>query len=361
MNPSTLGWKALFAVGAMAIVASLLAVFQQGLIRPHTTEAALPPQVQGIAVTTTSVIKDRGSETLVFMGTITANKDVDVISETQGRITKMHAHLGDRVRAGSLLFEVDNELYEANKKTAQANFLKSRKDLDRYKALFASGVVSANELESVHLAYASAEAQHTAAQRQYRDSFVKSPIDGIVSAMNVEQGTVVHAGMTVANIVDITRLKIKLNVAEADAFKLRTGDTVEIVTDVYPGISFSGTMSAIGHKADDLHTYPVEIAMTNSSQHPLKAGMFCRVSFTTKTDGEVLSIPREALLGSTRNPKVFVVSDGKARSRDIITGTSRGLRIEVREGLTLGEQVIISGRNLVRDNDPVKVVREAGK
>lgn len=361
MKPKTLRWKTLSALAVMACVAVILAAFQQGLLRPGATEAALQPRVQGVVVTAAPVVKDRLRESLTLMGTITADRDVAVVSETQGRITTMHAELGDSLRAGSLLFEVDSEVMHAQLKAAQTNFLKAQKDLDRYEALFARGVVSANEIESTRLAYAAAETQNTLAQRQYRDTFVRSPIEGIVSAMNVEKGTVVQPGMVVANVVDISRLKVRLSVAESDAFRLAAGARVDVVTDVYPGVTFPGTIHAVGHKADELHTYPVEITMKNSVEHPLRAGMFCRASLPVHAGEEVLSIPREALTGSSREPKVFVVQDGHARLRDIVTGSSRGLRIEVRKGLAQGELVIVSGRNLVKDNDVVQVVREGGQ
>ena len=166
----------------------------------------------------------------------------------------------------------------------------------------------------------------------------------------------VQPGMVVSNVVDISKLKVRLNVAEQDAFKLKVGDPVEVSTDVYPGKTFSGRIASISAKGDESHTYPVEITLPNSKVNPLKAGMFGRVSFVSMTSSRALSIPRESLVGSIRNPQVFVIENGLAKHRDLVVGDVIGKNISVLKGLREGETVVVSGQNNLKDSVTVEVV-----
>jgi len=101
----------------------------------------------------------------------------------------------------------------------------------------------------------------------------------------------------------------------------------------------------------------VEIRFENSKEHPLRAGMFGRVSFVSISGGEELNIPREALIGSMKNPRVYVVTGGVARLRQINVGSEYGTRIVVLEGLTEGETIVVNGQNNLKDSVAVSIVR----
>ena len=313
--------------------------------------------VKFLPVTLVPVQKQQLSENLSLTGTITANNDVAVQSETEGRVTKVLVEIGDRVKAGDVLVQVDDELKQANYAAAEVNYEKLKKDLERYQKMYKENSVSDAQLEGARLAYKSAEAQYIVARRQFNDTRIKTPISGIVTSRVVDVGASVQKNNLVANVVDLSMLKVKLNVAEDDAFKLKAGDAVEVTTDVYPGITFSGSIETISAKGDEAHTYPVQIRLANNDTHPLKAGMFGRVAFTSITSGKVLSIPRETLLGSTKSAQVFVVDNGIAHLRSVIIGSEVGTNLQVLSGLTEGEQVVLSGQNNLKDNVAVTIVQ----
>lgn len=313
--------------------------------------------VKFLPVTLVPVQKQQLSENLSLTGTITANNDVAVQSETEGRVTKVLVEIGDRVKAGDVLVQVDDELKQANYAAAEVNYEKLKKDLERYQKMYKENSVSDAQLEGARLAYKSAEAQYIVARRQFNDTRIKTPISGIVTSRVVDVGASVQKNNLVANVVDLSMLKAKLNVAEDDAFKLKAGDAVEVTTDVYPGITFSGSIETISAKGDEAHTYPVQIRLANNETHPLKAGMFGRVAFTSITSGKVLSIPRETLLGSTKSAQVFVVDNGIAHLRSVIIGSEVGTNLQVLSGLTEGEQVVLSGQNNLKDNVAVTIVQ----
>ncbi|MEJ2614961.1 MAG: efflux RND transporter periplasmic adaptor subunit, partial [Ignavibacteriaceae bacterium] len=181
-------------------------------------------KIEAYPVNVVEVTKSKAQRDLELVGTITANNDVAIVSEAQGRVTKVYAEVGDYKSAGSPLIQLDDELKLAEFKTAEVNYQKTKKDYERYRALLASKAVTDAQLENAKLAYQSAEAQYIVAKQGYEDTKISTPISGFVTSRNVDIGNYVNKNMVVAEVVDISKLKVKLNVAEADVFKLNVGD-----------------------------------------------------------------------------------------------------------------------------------------
>lgn len=314
--------------------------------------------LKDVPVNVASVTKRALQEKLSLVGTITANNDVNVVSETQGRVTAVHVKVGDYVTKGTALAHVDDELKQANFAAAEVSYEKAKKDFERYQSLLKKNTITQAQMDAARLTFKSAESQYTVARRQLNDTRITTPISGYVTARPVDVGAMVQPGTSVANVVDISTLKVRLNVAEKDAFKLKAGDRVEVTTEVYPGVSFEGKITSVSAKGDEAHTYPIEVAIPNSREHPLKAGMFGRISFSSIAASAVLTIPREALVGSIKDPRVFVVDGNVARLRSIVVETAAGGSLGVREGLAEGERVVVNGQNNLRDSTSVLIVSE---
>lgn len=314
-------------------------------------------EVRFFPVTVTPVTTQKLSEKISLVGTIVGNNDVAVVSETQGKITKVLVNVGDEVKAGDVLLQVDDELKHASFDAASVNYEKTKKDLARYITMMKEKSVSNSQLEGARLAFKAAEAQYIIARRQYNDTRIKTPISGIVTSRPFDVGTMLQTNTVAANVVDISRLKVKLNAAEQDVFKMNVGDSVQITTDIYPGVAFDGKIASISDKADEGHTYPVEVSLANSAQHPLKAGMFGRVSFIATKSIQSLSIPREALVGSMKDAQVYVVDNGIAHLRNVVIGGEFDSRLSVRSGIAEGENVVVNGQNNLKDNIAVTVLK----
>lgn len=300
------------------------------------------------------------SESFSLVGTITANNDVNIISETSGRVTAVFAKVGDYKESGSVLFQVDDELKKAALMSSEANYEKAKKDYERFNQLYKEKSASDSQLDQVKLAYSLAEAQYIVAKRQYNDTQIKTPISGYITSRYVDVGSMVQGApqaTLVANIVDISKVKVKLNVAEKDAFSLKVNDPVSITVDVYPGKVFKGKIESISYKSDEAHTFPVEISLSNENKNPLKAGMFARVEFTSLKERKSIVIPREAIVGSIRQSRVYIVQNGVAKLRDIVIGRESGTFVEVLQGLMDGEEIIVNGQNNIVENTPVTVIK----
>ncbi|MFZ1976992.1 MAG: efflux RND transporter periplasmic adaptor subunit [Bacteroidota bacterium] len=291
-----------------------------------------------------------------LVGTLNGFNDVVVLSETQGRVVKVDAEVGQYKEAGSVLVEVDSVTREAASKAAEVNYEKSKKDLERYEALYKEHSVSDTQIEQARWAFQTAESQYITAHRALTDTKITTPISGIVTARYVNVGTMTVGApqaTQIANIVDISRLKAKVQVAEKDVFRLHVGDEVDVTTDVFPNAVYTGKIFTISAKGDDGHTYAVEVLLQNPRQE-LKAGMFVHLTFKLNAQKSALIIPREAIVGSLQNAQVYVVSNNIARLRPILAGNETGTNVEVLQGLQEGEFIVVDGQNNL--NDSIKVV-----
>lgn len=315
-------------------------------------------KINAYPVTVSTVEEKKVSNNLELIGTLVGENDVQVVSEAQGKVTGIYANVGDYKTAGSVIAQLDDELKKSVYQTAEVNFEKSKKDFERYKALYNNKSVSDVQYEQAKLGFYNAQSQYVAAKKDYEDTKITAPISGMITARNIDMGTYVNKNMAVANIVDISKLKVKVGVAEKDVFSLKKGDKVIVTTSVYPGAEFSGVISTISDKGDQAHNYPVEISLNNNKEHPLKSGMFGKVSFKEKSGESRLVVSRDALVGSIKNPQVFVVENGVVHLRNITIGNVYDTNLEVMGGLRSGDKVVVNGQNNLDENTAVYVINQ---
>jgi RND family efflux transporter MFP subunit len=341
--------KLLVIIIVLAVIAGIV-----GILLYNKSKKELKIQkteiLTSIPVTVSDVTKEKLEDKLTLVGTVSPYNEVTVASETQGKIVGVYFNIGDRVSAGKVLVKVDDEIREATLKNAEANFEKATKDLERYESLYKEGSITEVQLEAARLTYKQTESQYVIAYRQLKDTRIVAPFSGVITGKMIEKGTVVSNATPIATLINIATVKVKVNIPEKDVFKLKVGDVADITTDIYKGEEFSGKVININSKGDESHTFPVEILLPNSNANPLKAGMFVNVSFGTVEKGESIVIPRVALIGSVKNPQVYVVENNIARLRNIVSGIGIGDKLEVLSGLSEGEIVVTNGQINLQDS-----------
>jgi membrane fusion protein (multidrug efflux system) len=279
------------------------------------------PVVAPVAVEVTPVAPATITERVAAVGRVSAVSDVHISSETAGRVTRVLVSVGDRVRAGQPLVIVDDEFRilavdqaRAQRLAAETQFRKAQGDAERSERLHASGDVSSTELEAYRLALRGAEAAYTSAdvalrfaQRQLADTRIKSPISGFVASRSVEVGEMVAPGTDIANVVDLSRIKVRISVSEEDITKLHAGQPASLRLDAQPDRGFEGKVLTIGRKSESPngHSYPVEVVVDNKDTELIKAGMFARVEIRSHTVTGVPAISKESLVGENAAPGVW--------------------------------------------------------
>lgn len=323
--------------------------------KKHMAAKSVPDIQLNVPVRVQEVSERTLSEPLALVGEISGENDVTVVAEAEGRVTRVHVEVGEAVKAGQSLFQIDDEIKRAEFERADVNLEKAKRDHERYNVLKTEGSASESQLEGARLALKAAEAAYTIAKRQVEDTQVRSPISGVVTARPVNVGTRVKFGDVMANVVQIAKLKTRVQVAERDVFKLKVGDAVTMKTDVYPEAVVPGRIATISDKADAAHTFAVEITCDNPQEQPLKAGMFARVLFNLSAASPTLAVPRESLTGSLRDPHVYVIDNSVATLRHVVIEEEVNGWLVVSSGLRQGEKVVVSGQNNLRDGATVTV------
>ena len=296
---------------------------------------------------------------LNYIGITEAINDVELISETSGKVKKVFVENGSRVTANSILVQVDDQILQANYKLAEAALDKAKLDLSRFETLMKEGNLSTSDLENSRIALKNAEAQFVLAKKYLSNTSIQSPINGTIVNRYVNIGSTVAPGTPVANIVDISKLKIKINIPEKDFTKIKTGETAFITSNLYPGQTLEAKVKSVSVKADESHNYSVELTIDNS-KNILSAGMYVDVGFKFSTQETVLSISRVSLIGSIKDPKVYIVQNSRAIQKEILVGGEIENRLIVLNGLSKGDQVVTEGRNNLQDGSNV-IIKDANK
>lgn len=307
-----------------------------------------------VTVSVVEVSKDALNQKINLTGTIQAEKEVIVVSETSGKILRLDVKIGDRVGKSSAIAHVDNTLQNAAFAAVKAKYYKTKKDLERYENLFSEKNLSESDLEMARLNLHAAEAEYAAAKKQMDNTVITAPFGGYIADRFVEEGTVVDPGKQIATVVDLSTLKLRVNFNELDAYRIKINDKVKVLTDVYPGVEFTGRVSAIGYKADESRNFPVEIKLSNSTKNPLRSGLTARIEMIPSQTNAVI-IPRASLSPNFKKPTVFIMNNNKADAREIITGRENNEYVEVVSGLSVGEKVILKGINNLKPGSIVQL------
>lgn len=288
-------------------------------------------------------------------GNFVPNQDLQLSAENSGRVTSIRVKEGDYVSKGQVLATIDDKYLSLDLQTANEAYQKLKTDKQRYESSFKTGGVTRAQLDEIELQLRNAEIRVEQAQRRIHDASVKAPFGGVINKKMIEMGAFLSPGTPLFDIVDVSNLKLNVAVNERQVVQLKKGDKVEITVPVFPDKKFTGTISFISSKADAALNFPVEIKVDNQKGQSIKAGMYASANFKFDNSGSKILIPRSAFVGSVNNNEVYVVKGNKAELRHVTPGAVIGERVEILDGLTEGEQVVVSGQINLNDGETVEV------
>jgi membrane fusion protein, heavy metal efflux system len=310
----------------------------------------------------------------------------------EGRIVKLYAGQGSRVRKGQKLAELESadiDQAEADylkaladsenaKRSAAAEIKLAQQTYDRTKALYEKTVVAGKNLQSaehdLEVAKATAEnnaastkATLTAARRHLlilglNDAAIdalgtkqglaatfslNSPIDGVVVERNATIGATVGTDANVFKIIDTSRVWVDANVFEKDLPRVRVGQGVKLTTTAFPGTTFSGKVIFVNSVVDpDSRTVKVRTEVPNADGR-LKPDMFANVEIITDVNSTAISVPQSAVLEDGGKSIVFVAEGNAYKQRQVQLGIKNGDRVEIVDGLNSGDRVVTKGNYLL--------------
>lgn len=345
----------IISIGAIALIGLTVMKLKsnkaevENKIYIHDMEAA-------ILVEATQPTQHTFESSFSFLGTFEPFRQNTIGSDANGKVIKLNVEEGDKVSQGQVLAKVDDEMLQLQLQNVEVSIEGQKNDDSRYSTLVKENAIAEVQVEKTKLGLKSAEIQKKQIQKQLKSTNITAPFSGVVTKKMVDLGSVIGAGSPIVEITDISNLKLTVNVPERDILKFKLNQTVKVSADIYGKKEFTGKVTNVSVQADKSHNFKVQITVKNANQE-LMAGMYGSVTLENSKSVTALSIPRKALVGSSKNPQVYVIKNGKSILTSFNAGTSDGEFIEVIDGISENDQIIIKGQVNLQNNSNVKTAK----
>ena len=285
----------------------------------------------------------------VYTSTVQAYVKNNIAPQMAGRITKINVEIGDFVKEGQILAEID----KAQLLQAQLQLQNQEVELQRLKSLYEEGGLSQSDYDAIQMQY---NVLKTQVENLIDNTTLRSPINGVVTARNYDVGDMYAMSMPVFTVEQIVPVKLLVGVSETDYSKVKKGDSVVVTADAIPGKTFYGKVNRIYPTVDPAtRTFTVEVKIDNNYK-TLRPGMFVRATINFGTNTNVV-IPDVAVVKQQGSGERFVYvlnADNTVTYKKVVLGRRMGAEYEVLEGLEDGDRIVIGGQ--IRLKDGVKVI-----
>ena len=412
-------WKWAF-FSALVVVAAF--VLYRGWASTQKRSAAQRTGRPEISVQISPAVLKPLTYSLTTTGDIAPLLQVDLYPKVSGYLERIDVHIGDSVRQGQVIAQIDRtdflqkvkeceakvahakaqlseleagtrteELRQAEEavKQAQSRFENARLQRERIEALFKRQVISKKEADIDEMEYTVAEAQLASSQQNLKllregarqeireasqaklkemeailaqerirlqNTLIIAPFHGEIIKKFVDAGALVSPSTPLVTLVHTETLKVVANVLERDIPLMKIGMKAKIRTEAYPEKVFEGKVARLNAALElATRTLQAEIYIPNPGRL-LKPGMFAKLEVVLSEKPKTLVIPIHAVLEEKNTKWVFIVKGNQAFQKSIVTGYEQDQLIEVLEGLSEGDQVIVRGQQSLKDRSSVRVI-----
>ena len=366
-----------------AIVAVVIAVVGVAGWVVYQRTLGRPPEVQ----TATVMIKQAGQAGTVLTGSgyvVTEHKYIVIGTKILGQIVEEPIEEGKRVKVGDLLARIDDRDYQsqlrqayADRDLAVANVILKKARALRLRELYKQGIESQDSLDDAENQLAVAEATLNKANAaidfakfNVSQTVITSPINGVVLQKYREVGDTINYGgliqagggaTDIAQLADLSDLRCEVDINESDIAKVTMGTPATVIPDAYPDDEFPAQVVKIYPEADrQKGTVKVEVKILQPDLKIIKPEMSAKVTFqsimTQKAAAPMVLVPKKAIVTEGNASSVWVVRGDAAHSTPVVLGREFQDGIEVRNGLSGGETVIVAPAPTIRDGQAVTPV-----
>ena len=308
-------------------------------------------------------------------GTVTAKKKATLSFRIPGFIRSTHVDRGDYALVGTILAELDPsnyrsdvELAEAELESTRLTLENARADFEKIEGLYKDRTASQKEFEhaenTLKLAETGLIAKRTRlelARRRLGYTKLSSPYDCGIVEKHAQAGEFIDAGRPVVSICSLDPLTVEVGIPDSEITRIRVGDEASISFAAIPSTEFSGSVNSIAPSADfSTRTFPVEIPVDNPDMQ-IRPGMVAWVELALSTATEAITIPLIAIVrDEDGQPSVYVVNSDtdRAEARRLTVGRAFGTQVEVLDGVSLGEEIIVDGQHQLEVGQKILRVQE---
>jgi len=369
-----------------------------------TTSSGSESEPSPVSVSTAPVLERSTRRGLEVVGSLEAEDEVTVSSQSAGNLEAITVDVGTAVRSGQTIATIDRRelklrieqaeaaLSQAEAKLgvkrgepvdpqkqpdvrqARAALERARYDWTAAQNLVEHGDISKQQFDVAQRAFEQAEARYQSAlenvrnldaiieekraalalvKKQLTDATIISPINGVVKEKLASRGEYLQPGKPIATIVQINPLRLKIDVPEAFAAIVVIGQKVTLTVEAFAGREFRGAIRRINPSVDEKNRSLIALAEVANDNGLLKPGMFARGQIVSNSMGVALMVPENAVVSLAGVNKLFVTDGQRATERQVKLGARDGGMVEVVEGVKVGERVITSNVDKLHDGSSV--------
>lgn len=305
---------------------------------------AKPAMAKAKLVKVFPVKKRTMKETLSLTGTIEAENKANVISTTDGKISKLFLAEGDKVKQNQVVAMVSPTLREDIVNAARLN----------YEKLLVESNKNPND-DGIKLKLKSAKENLEFALDQYKEIPIVASLNGIVSHRYADPGDMISAKSKIYEIQSDKGFKLEIQISELDIKKLKTGQQAKLFVDACPDKKFSSTITRIYPEIDPkTRNGIIELKLNNPCVN-IHSGMFARAEFTTRVLKDVLAIPTSAIVERPNKKTCFVIENNMAKEKEITTGLEADNFTQIINGVSEDELVVLEGQTSLKTGAKVKI------
>ncbi len=330
---------------SIILLGTMLLTACSGNSEKQTVTKEEKPLVKLASVTSRDV-----EQTQEYTTTVEADATNNIAPTAPGRIDKIYVEVGDRVRKGQKLVQMD---------AASLNQLKLQLDnqkieFKRIDELYKVGGASRSEWDAAKM---NLDVRNTSYKNLLENTQLVSPIDGVVTVRNFDNGDLYSGAANPVLVVEkIVPIKLMINVSESFFTKIKVGMPISVKFDIFGDEEFTGKVSIVYPTINaDTHTFPVEIKLQNSNMR-VRPGMFGRVTMNFGTLNHVV-VPDMAVVkrAGSGDRYVYVYNKGKVSYNKVELGRRLGNEYELISGVDNNSQVVVAGQTKLADGVEVKV------
>lgn len=344
-----------------------------------------PPMTVELAATSRADL----AQNLTVVGNLIGEQTVAVVPKTAGRLESVFVKLGDRVARGQRIAKIEDreileqvkqaeaafEVAKAGIRQREADLKFAETNLDRSKELFGRQLLPKQTLDDADARYQAAVAQLELGRAQLTQSqarldelrinlantVIDSPVNGFVARRAADAGAFVSPNAPVADVVDISMVRLVANIVEKDLRRIEPGEPATVEVDAFPGETFSGRVARVAPVLDPAtRTAQIEVEIPNTGNR-LKPGMYARVSLTIEQKSKALTVPTNALVNVEGRRGVFLAENNSAAFREVRVGIEEPARVEILSGLKDGDRVVTTGAGALQNGDRIIVSGQQGQ
>ena len=305
---------------------------------PDAARGAAP-----VTVTTTVISLSEWRDSVQALGTARANESLTITAKVSETVQKVAFESGDFVEAGQVLIDLTGRSQLAGLEEARAAFKESEQQLKRAEDLAARKLVPVSQLDTQRATRDAARARMDQVRAQLSDRVITAPFDGVLGLRQVSQGALVTPGTPIATLDDVSLIKLDFSVPETLISALAEGQKVVATSAAYPAQPFEGVVRTIDSRVDPVTRSVMVRAELPNPDRVLRPGMLLTVE-VMRAARSVMALPEMALVQIGRNSFVFRVgADATVAQVPVQIGARERGRVEILEGLTVGDRVVVEG------------------